>query len=74
MPPPPPKPIPWVSMKEKKPKEYELVEVLFEDGETQHGWLSSGKWDFGRRKTSSPVKLWRSMTGHHNQFFKSKKK
>ncbi len=51
---------PWISVKDRLPQEYDLVEVYHSDGKEHFAYIDQNTWEFGRRVSKAPITHWRS--------------
>jgi len=53
---------PWIPVTaEKKPTEYDLVNVRYESGIEGCGWWTGRDWDCGRRLSDKPITHWQKI-------------
>lgn len=54
----------WVRVEEKKPPKFELVHIVYDNGEEQPAWWTGNAWDMGKKRRGDEVVAWKRIMTH----------
>jgi len=49
----------WIHIEDQHPISYDMVRVLYEDGQEQNAWWDNGKWDCLNRISKTKITHWK---------------
>ena len=49
----------WVSVKERKPDCYKIVDILGDNKTIQSAWWTGQEWDYSKKKITGKIRSWR---------------